>query len=231
MKTSRRRSKSLYKGKSGREWRQHPFFSQHRSVSGAAGLLKRSMDVALSAAALVLLSPVMAVIALAIRLADGGPVFYRQVRVGLDGEHFVILKFRTMHPEAEAGLGAIWSVPDDPRCTRFGGLLRRLGLDELPQLWNVLCGDMSLVGPRPERPELIRQFRKEYPGYERRHAVRSGITGYAQVHGWRGFSSLEERLRHDFYYIEHWSLLLDLYIAVLTLLRGWSEKRRDGALS
>src|SRR5262249_42140000 len=152
----------------------------------------------------------------------------RQVRVGLGGRHFRIIKFRSMSNDAESQLGAIWSVPHDPRCTRVGRFLRRSGLDELPQLWNVLRGDMSLVGPRPERPEFTSEFEKEYPSYDTRHNVRCGITGYAQIHGWRGFTSLEERLRHDLYYIRHWSVLLDLKIMVLTLVRGWSEHTRDG---
>jgi lipopolysaccharide/colanic/teichoic acid biosynthesis glycosyltransferase len=133
-----------------------------------------------------------------------------------------------MTPDAESQLGAIWSVPDDPRCTSVGRLLRRSGLDELPQLWNVLCGDMSLVGPRPERPEFTSEFRKAYASYDFRHRVKCGITGYAQIHGWRGFTSLEERLRHDLYYIRNWSLLLDMKIMVTTVIRGCSEQTRNG---
>src|SRR4029077_3862140 len=155
-------------------------------------------------------------------------VFYRQTRIGLHGQPFTIIKFRTMHKDAERDLGAVWSVPHDPRCTRVGYYLRRLGLDELPQLWNILRGDMSLVGPRPERPEFTREFRKGYEGYELRHLVRSGLTGYAQIHGWRGFTSLEERLRHDAYYVRNWSFRLDLYIILMTFLRGWSERTRWG---
>jgi lipopolysaccharide/colanic/teichoic acid biosynthesis glycosyltransferase len=170
----------------------------------------------------------MAAIALAVRLTDGGPIFYRQVRVGLNGAHFTIIKFRSMGENAEEHLGAIWSVPDDPRCTRIGHYLRRYGLDELPQLWNILRGDMSLVGPRPERPEFTRSFRDEYPNYEARHSVRPGLTGYAQVFGWRGYTSIEERLRHDLYYLRHWSIGLDAYVLLLTLSRGWSETPRIG---
>ena len=170
----------------------------------------------------------MAAIALAIRFGDGGSIFYRQVRVGLDRRRFTIIKFRTMREDAEQHLGAIWSVPDDPRCTRIGGHLRRFGLDELPQLWNILRGDMSLVGPRPERPEFTREFRNEHANYDRRHTVKCGLTGYAQIHGWRGYTSLEERLRHDLYYIRNWSLRLDFYVLFLTIIRGWSEQRRNG---
>ena len=135
-----------------------------------------------------------------------------------------------MQEDAERDLGAIWSVPNDPRCTAIGRNLRRFGLDELPQLWNILRGDMSLVGPRPERPEFTREFRKEHADYDLRHVVRSGLTGYAQVHGWRGYTSLEERLRHDLHYVQHWSLGLDLYILFLTAVRGWSERTRSGLL-
>jgi len=200
----------------------------HKSLIGINGVTKRVLDVILSVCGLILLSPLLAVIAAAIKLNDSGPVLYRQVRVGLGGRRFTIIKFRTMNEHAESQLGAVWSVPRDPRCTRLGRLLRRAGLDELPQLWNVLRGDMSLVGPRPERPEFTRDFRKEYSAYDLRHGVRCGITGYAQVHGWRGYTSLEERLRHDLYYLRNWSLALDIKILTLTLIRGWSERTRSG---
>jgi putative colanic acid biosysnthesis UDP-glucose lipid carrier transferase len=175
---------------------------------------------------LVVLLPLLALIAIVIRLTDGGSILYQQVRVGLDRRRFSIIKFRSMHENAECDLGPIWAVPYDPRCTRVGLFLRRFGLDELPQLWNVLRGEMSLVGPRPERPEFTREFRKEHPGYDIRHLVRPGITGYAQIHGWRGYTSLEERLRHDFYYVRNWSLGLDVYVLLMTLVRGWSERTR-----
>ena len=162
-------------------------------------------------------------------LVDGRPVLYRQVRLGLRGKRFTILKFRTMRPDAEEGLGPMWSLKDDPRCTKLGAWLRRRGIDELPQLWNIIRGDMTLVGPRPERPEFVKEFSTSYPGYDIRHAVRCGLTGYAQIHGWRGATGLEDRLRHDLYYIRHWSLWLDLRILALTLVRGWSERTRDGA--
>jgi lipopolysaccharide/colanic/teichoic acid biosynthesis glycosyltransferase len=191
--------------------------------------LKRSIDVVLSAVSLLLLAPVFAIVAVVIRMSDGGSVLYRQTRVGLDGRHFTIIKFRTMQENAERDLGAIWSVPQDPRCTKIGYYLRRSGLDELPQLWNILRGDMSLVGPRPERPEFTCEFRKEHRDYEVRHTVRAGLTGYAQIHGWRGYTSLDERLRHDIYYVRNWSLALDLRILLMTLLRGWSEQTRTGA--
>jgi lipopolysaccharide/colanic/teichoic acid biosynthesis glycosyltransferase len=186
------------------------------------------MDIGVSVVALVLLAPLMAAIALAIRFTDGGPALYRQTRVGLHRRRFTIIKFRSMREDAEQQLGAIWSVPDDPRCTKIGHYLRRYGLDELPQLLNIFRGDMSLVGPRPERPEFTREFRNEYPGYDLRHSVRSGLTGYAQIHGWRGYTSIEERLRHDLFYVRNWSLSLDFYVLFLTLTRGWSERLRMG---
>ncbi len=200
----------------------------HKSLVGVPGLLKRSVDVFVSLCGIVLLTPLFLVVASLVKFTDGGSVLYRQVRIGLSGKRFKILKFRTMTEDAEFYLGPVWSVRRDPRCTRLGAALRRYGIDELPQLWNVLRGDMSLVGPRPERPEFTREFRKDHPEYDSRHTVRSGITGYAQVHGWRGDTSLEERLRHDLYYIRNWSLLLDLRILALTLVHGWSERTRSG---
>jgi len=193
-----------------------------------AGFIKRSIDVTASALALILLAPLLALIAAAVRMTDGGPILYRQTRVGLAGHRFTMIKFRTMPEDAERDLGAIWSVPSDPRCTSIGRSLRRYGLDELPQLWNILLGDMSLVGPRPERPEFTREFRKEHANYDVRHVVQCGLTGYAQVHGWRGYTGLEERLHHDLYYVQHWSLGLDFYILLLTAVRGWSERTRSG---
>ena len=194
---------------------------------GLSGFIKRAIDVTLAGAALILLAPLLAIIALVVRRTDGGPVLYRQVRIGLDRQRFTIIKFLTMQEQAERDLGAIWSVPGDPRCTRAGFYLRRFGLDELPQFWNILRGEMSLVGPRPERPEFTREFRKEHGNYDVRHTVRAGLTGYAQIHGWRGYTSLEKRLRHDIYYVRNWSLGLDAYILLMTLVRGWSERTRS----
>ena len=155
-----------------------PRFSRHKSVAGIFGFTKRAIDIGLAGPALVLLSPLILMIAIAVRVSDGGSAFYRQVRIGLNRRRFTIIKFRSMREDAERDLGPIWSVPGDPRCTRIGYCLRRSGLDELPQLWNVLRGDMSLVGPRPERPEFTREFRKEQRGYDIRHTVRPGITKY-----------------------------------------------------
>jgi lipopolysaccharide/colanic/teichoic acid biosynthesis glycosyltransferase len=170
----------------------------------------------------------LAAIAVAVRVRDGRPILFRQTRVGLNGVPFTIIKFRTMAVDAERDLGAIWSVPNDPRCTTLGALLRRSGLDELPQLWNVIRGDMSLVGPRPERPEFTREFAREYRQYNLRHTVRGGLTGYAQIHGWRGFTSIEKRVLHDVYYVRKWSFLLDIYIIILTLKAVWTEETRSG---
>lgn len=189
-------------------------------LDGWNRVAKRSFDLATGAVVLLLTSPLMALIALAIYLEDRGPVFYRQVRMGLDGVAFEILKFRSMTLTAESQSGAVWARRDDPRRTRVGRFIRMWSLDELPQLWNVLRGDMSLVGPRPERPQFVEQFRAEFPHYMFRHKVRAGITGWAQVNGWRGNTSIRERIEHDLYYIENWSLLLDLKILLMTLRHG-----------
>ncbi len=202
--------------------------SAHPSVCGFGGRFKRIADFGGSILGLAFLSPLMALVALGIRIQDGGPIFYRQDRVGLNGRVFTILKFRTMRRDAERATGPTWSKSNDPRCTRFGALLRRLGLDELPQLWNILKRDMSLVGPRPERPEFVHEFRTQFSGYHRRHSVLGGLTGYSQVHGWRGDTDLGERLRHDLYYVRNWSLALDFYVLLLTLFRGWSDDTRAG---
>jgi Undecaprenyl-phosphate glucose phosphotransferase len=183
-------------------------------------IVKRAMDVALSSLALVFISPVMALVAGLIRLTSPGPIFYRQERCGLNGRTFWMLKFRTMCVDAEAQTGPVWARKDDPRRTRWGTFLRQTSLDELPQLINVLKGDMSLVGPRPERPVFIHQFSKTIPNYMARHCVKSGITGWAQVHGWRGNTSLRKRIQYDLYYITHWNPWLDLRILWMTLWRG-----------
>ncbi len=197
-------------------------------MAGTNGRAKRAVDAAGAIGSLILLSPLLAVIALLVKLTSAGPLFYKQTRIGLNGRQFEIIKFRTMHVGAERDLGPVWSVPNDPRCTRLGSWLRRFGLDELPQLWNILRGEMSLVGPRPERPHFVREFRNEWAGYDDRHSVRCGLTGYAQIHGWRGDTSVEERLKHDLYYVRNWSWGLDARILFLTLLRGWSERTRNG---
>ncbi len=189
-------------------------------LTGWMSLVKRTLDLAISAGALTVGAPLFAAIAAAIRLEDRGPIFYRQRRMGLDGRPFEIVKFRSMHSGAEDESGPTWASPDDPRRTRVGRWLRRWSLDELPQLWNVLRGEMSLVGPRPERPEFVREFKETFPQYMLRHKVRAGITGWAQVHGWRGNTSLTKRIEYDLYYIENWSLSLDIKILWLTLRHG-----------
>jgi Undecaprenyl-phosphate glucose phosphotransferase len=193
-------------------------------LSGWMSLVKRTVDLAVSSASLVALSPVIAAIALANRREDRGPIFYRQRRMGLDGRPFDILKFRSMVPGAEDDSGPTWASPDDPRRTRVGRFLRRGSLDELPQLVNVLRGEMSLVGPRPERPEFVREFKEEFPQYMLRHRVRAGMTGWAQVHGWRGNTSLTKRIEYDLYYIENWTLSLDVKILWLTLRHGLTHR-------
>ncbi|HEY3204866.1 MAG TPA: undecaprenyl-phosphate glucose phosphotransferase [Thermoanaerobaculia bacterium] len=189
-------------------------------LTGWMSLVKRTLDVAISAGALVALSPLLAAIAAAIRFGDGGPVLYRQRRMGLDGRSFDILKFRSMVVGAEEESGPTWASPGDARRTRVGRFLRRWSLDELPQLVNVVKGEMSLVGPRPERPEFVREFKEKFPQYMLRHRVRAGITGWAQVHGWRGNTSLFKRIEYDLYYIENWSLSLDIKILWMTLRNG-----------
>ncbi len=193
-------------------------------LSGWMSLVKRTVDLAVSSASLVALSPVFAAIALAIRREDRGPIFYRQRRMGLDGRPFDILKFRSMVPGAEDESGPTWASEDDPRRTRVGRVLRRWSLDELPQLVNVLRGEMSLVGPRPERPEFVREFKEEFPQYMLRHRVRAGMTGWAQVHGWRGNTSLTKRIEYDLYYIENWTLSLDVKILWMTLRHGLTHR-------
>ncbi len=184
-------------------------------------VLKRAVDIVGSLAGLVILSPLLLALALAVKLSSPGPVLFRQKRMGLDGRVFDMLKFRSMYVDAEKECGPIWACPDDPRRTRVGAFMRRTSLDELPQLFNVLKGEMSLVGPRPERPEFISDFKTKVPRYMMRHMMKAGITGWAQINGWRGNTSLEKRIEHDLFYIENWSLSLDFKIMALTLIRGF----------
>nr|WP_079132206.1 sugar transferase [Streptomyces nanshensis] len=179
---------------------------------------KRMLDLALVAPALVLAAPLLALCALAVRISDGKGVVFRQERVGLGGGPFTLLKFRTLRPADETESATLWSVAGDDRMSTVGRFLRRTSLDELPQLWNVLRGDMSLVGPRPERPYFVQQFSQELPGYSERHRSPVGITGLAQVHGLRGNTSIEDRARFDNHYIETWSLWQDVRIMVRTVI-------------
>ena len=187
--------------------------------------LKRIFDVIFAAFVLIVTSPAVLFTAILIKFDSPGPVFYTQVRMGLDARPFKIIKLRSMRTDAEAD-GPGWTVRGDPRKTRLGALLRRFHIDELPQFINVLVGDMSVVGPRPERPVFVEQFRGLVPRYMERHLEKAGITGWAQVNGLRGDTSIIERTKYDLYYIENWSILLDLKIILRTLwvmLLGESE--------
>jgi exopolysaccharide biosynthesis polyprenyl glycosylphosphotransferase len=188
--------------------------------AGWNSAMKRLVDLAGSAIGLAVLAAPMALVALAIKLTSRGPAFYWQTRSSLDGKPFRMVKFRTMIENAEAVGGPVWAKADDQRTTKLGRLLRRTSLDELPQLLNVLLGQMSLVGPRPERPEFVEQLSRLIPRYTLRHHVKAGLTGWAQIHGYRGRSSLRKRIQYDLYYVANWSLGLDLWILLLTPLRG-----------
>ena len=186
--------------------------------------MKRVIDIGLSAAALVVLAIPVAIIAAIVKLSSRGPVLYAQERMGLDGKAFTVYKFRSMYEGAESESGPVWADENDPRATPIGRWLRRFDLDELPQFWNVLRGDMSIVGPRPERPFFVDQFKHRIPQYMLRHKVKAGITGWAQVNGWRGNTSLEKRIEYDLYYIENWSVTLDIKIMWLTVFRGLFQR-------
>lgn len=186
-------------------------------------VMKRVMDVIISVGVLVVLAPLMFLIAVSIKLGSRGPVFYTQERVGRDGRSFLVLKFRSMPIDAEKSTGPVFTSHDDPRPGRLGRFLRRYSLDELPQFINVLFGEMSVVGPRPERPYFVEQFRQRIPAYMARHHEKAGITGWAQVNGLRGDTSVEERTLYDLYYVENWSILFDLKIIVKTLFHIFRE--------
>jgi exopolysaccharide biosynthesis polyprenyl glycosylphosphotransferase len=188
------------------------------TLQGWNAVVKRIFDIVLSAISIIILSPVLLITAILIKLSSRGPVFYRQRRVGLDGREFDCLKFRSMRSDAEQTTGPVWAVKADPRVTWVGKIIRRVSIDELPQLWNVLKGEMSVVGPRPERPHFVSQFHQQIPGYLERHRVRSGLTGWAQVNGLRGDTSIELRTQYDIYYVEHWSLGFDIQIIFRTFV-------------
>ncbi|MCE5280370.1 MAG: undecaprenyl-phosphate glucose phosphotransferase [Planctomycetaceae bacterium] len=192
----------------------------HSSQQGWNSLLKWALDFAVSLVALTILAVPMLLIALLVKCTSKGPILYRQIRTSIGDQPFAMLKFRTMVVHTDGDAGPNWTAKNDARVTPLGRLLRKTSLDELPQLINVLKGDMSLVGPRPERPELIERFRRQVPHYMLRHQVRAGITGWAQVHGLRGQTSLRKRIQYDLFYIRNWSLALDLWIMVLTPIRG-----------
>jgi Undecaprenyl-phosphate glucose phosphotransferase len=192
-------------------------------LQGFHAWVKRAIDIALSTAALVVLAVPFALLAALVKATSKGPAFYRQERMGLDGKAFTVYKFRSMNQDAEED-GPVWGADNDPRATPLGRWLRRFDLDELPQFWNVLRGDMSIVGPRPERPFFVEQFKHRIPQYMLRHKVKAGITGWAQVNGWRGNTSLEKRIEYDLYYIENWSVSLDIKIMWLTIVRGLFQR-------
>ncbi|MBK6911861.1 MAG: sugar transferase [bacterium] len=195
------------------------------TMAGLGYVAKRLMDFSVSALIIVGFSLLYALIAIAVYLDSGKPLLYRQRRVGMDGNEFDMLKFRTMKTDAESGTGAVWAVRNDPRVTRVGRFLRRWSLDELPQFWSVLRGDMSLVGPRPERPEFVYKFAEYIPNYLDRHRVKAGLTGWAVVNGFRGSeTTIEERTAYDLYYVENWSLWLDIRILLRTFAAVISGK-------
>jgi exopolysaccharide biosynthesis polyprenyl glycosylphosphotransferase len=194
--------------------------------------LKRTVDFVVALIALIVLAPLLIVVGLGILFSSGRPIFYTQERVGQGGRLFRMIKFRSMRCDAERETGPIWASDHDSRCTRIGDWLRHTNIDELPQLFNVVRGEMSLVGPRPERPTFVDEFRGTIPDYDLRHAVPGGMTGWAQVHGWRGRTSLRKRLQYDLDYIERWSNSLDLRILLMTVqhvLWGkitWKESKK-----
>jgi len=182
-------------------------------------LVKRLFDLIGASLGLLAGFPLIVIFGLLVRWESPGPVFYTQKRVGRDGKLFPMLKIRSMRVDADAA-GAGWSVPDDPRCLRVGAFMRKWNIDEIPQFWNVFCGQMSLVGPRPEQPEFVENFSGDIFLYDHRHRIKPGITGWAQIHGWRGDTDIKERLRCDLYYVENWSIWLDIYICLVTLIRN-----------
>jgi Undecaprenyl-phosphate glucose phosphotransferase len=202
-----------------------PIVSLNESpLLGWRAAVKRCTDFVLAAIALLVGSPVFLLIAIAVKLTSRGPVFYAQERMGLDGRTFKMYKFRSMRIDAEAATGAVWAQAGDDRRTPIGSFLRATSLDEIPQFWNVLVGNMSLVGPRPERPVFVKQFRHQISHYMLRHRVKAGVTGWAQVNGWRGNTSLDQRILCDLYYIRNWSYLFDLKILLLTVWKGFVNR-------
>ena len=182
------------------------------------------MDFVGSIFCIILFSPVMIVSAIMIKLGDGGPVIFSQERVGLHNKNFKMYKFRTMIMQNEADEEKAWTKKDDERVTKVGRFLRKTSLDELPQMFNVLVGQMSLVGPRPERPQFVEKFREEIPRYMIKHQVKPGITGWAQINGYRGNTSIRKRIEHDLYYVENWYIFFDIKIMFLTLFKGFINK-------
>jgi Undecaprenyl-phosphate glucose phosphotransferase len=202
-----------------------PIVSLNESpLLGWGAAVKRITDIVLSLVALILGAPFFLLLSLAVKATSCGPVFYRQERMGLDGRTFKMYKFRSMRVDAESSTGAVWARQGDDRRTPIGTFLRASSLDEIPQFWNVFLGHMSLVGPRPERPVFVKQFRHQISHYMLRHRVKAGVTGWAQVNGWRGNTSLDQRILCDLYYIRHWSYLFDVKILLLTVWKGFVNK-------
>ena len=193
-------------------------------LQGLNAVVKRLLDIAISGGALLMLAIPLGVIALLVRITSKGPALFRQERMSLDGRSFTIVKFRSMMDDAERESGPVWTRENDARVTALGRFLRKSNIDELPQLWNVLRGDMSIVGPRPERPHFVEQFKHRIPQYMLRHKVKAGLTGWAQVNGWRGDTALDKRIEYDLYYIENWSVRLDMKIIWLTIVKGFFHK-------
>ncbi len=194
------------------------------SLKGIGSVAKRAFDFFVAALGLVIFLPLILIVALLTKLTSQGPVFYKQERMGLDGRKFTMVKFRTMICDAEKETGPVMCQAGDPRITRVGRFLRRFSIDEIPQLVNVFKGEMSLIGPRPERPGFVREFADKIPNYMLRHKVKSGITGWAQVHGLRQDTSMDKRIEYDLYYMQNWSLALDLKIIWMTLRRGFIDR-------
>lgn len=186
--------------------------------------IKRLFDIVFSLIAIVISSTVMLTVALIIKVTSPGPILFKQERVGLNRKSFNMYKFRSMHVQKDEEEKAQWTTENDPRKTKFGSFIRKTSIDELPQLFNVLKGDMSLIGPRPERPYFVDKFKEEIPKYMVKHQVRPGITGWAQVNGWRGDTSIEKRIECDIYYIENWNLWMDIKIVFLTVFKGFVNK-------
>lgn len=192
------------------------------NIRSRSVILKRCFDIVLSSTGIVLISPLLLLLAVLVKVTSKGPVLFSQIRMGLDGKEFKMFKFRSM-AIGEANTGG-WTVRNDPRVTKLGRFMRSTSLDELPQLFNVLLGDMSLVGPRPERPMYVNEFRQKIPMYMLRHKMKAGMTGWAQINGWRGDTSIERRIACDLYYIKNWSIWMDVWIIVMTVWRGFVHK-------
>ena len=186
--------------------------------------IKRAFDIAFASLAILITSPVMLLSVIMIKLTSPGPVIFHQERVGLNRQPFMMYKFRSMHVQTDEEEREQWTTKDDPRKTKWGAFMRKTSIDELPQFFNVLKGDMSVVGPRPERPFFVEKFKEEVPRYMIKHQVRPGITGWAQINGYRGDTSIEERIKHDLYYIENWTFAFDLRIIFLTVFKGFINK-------